>query len=189
MEQELVGRDVEVARIRALIDQTPDGGGALIVTGEPGIGKSALLRVAADHARNAGFCVLETAGVESESRLPSSSPNQLLGPVLDVAERLPAAQRRALAVALGLEDGDPPDPFLVALAVLNLLSELAAELPALVVVDDAQWLDEPSRDALTFLVRRVNRDAIALLGALRTGSRRLEVPDMPVLDVGPLDDS
>src|SRR5438270_6022208 len=189
MEQELVGRDVEVARIDALIDKTPAGGRVLLVSGEPGIGKSALLRVAADHARGAGFRVLETTGIESESRLPYSCLNQLLGPVLDAAERLPTAQRRALVVALGLEDGDPPEPFLVALAVLNLLSELAGERPVLVMIDDAQWLDEPSRDALTFLVRRVNRDAIAVLGAGRPGYRRLRVPDLPVMDVGPLDDA
>jgi AAA ATPase domain len=110
MEQELLGRDVEVARIYPLIDQTPDGGAVLIAAGEPGIGKSALLRVGADHARGAGLSVFESTGIESESKPPYSSLNQLLSPVLDYADRLPTPQRRALAVALGREDGEPPGP-------------------------------------------------------------------------------
>src|SRR2546422_987134 len=140
----LVGRDNELRTLDALIDGAPKQGGALVVLGEAGIGKSTLLRAAAQRARDAGLEVLETAGVESEAQLPFAGLHQLLRPVIGAADGLPTAQRSALSSAFGLDDGAAPEPFLVALAALNLLTEAATQRPVLVAVDDVQWLDQPS---------------------------------------------
>jgi hypothetical protein len=185
----VVGRDMEVSWLHGLIDRGRDAGAAIVVLGDPGIGKSTLLRVAVDRARNAGFCVLETAGVQSESQLPYAGLHQLLRPVLDRVGRLAPAQRRALVTALGLEERETPGPFLVALAVLNLLSEIADDSPVLVAVDDVQWLDAPTQDALTFVARRVNRDPIVVIGTARTGSSAPYLTaGLAELDVVPLDE-
>jgi DNA-binding CsgD family transcriptional regulator len=188
MAPHLVGRDAEVARLHRLVDGVHDTGGAVAVLGEAGVGKSALLRVAVGRARSAGFFVLETTGVESESRLPYAGVHRLLDPVLDRDGSLAPAQRRALVTALGLDEGGTPAPFLVALAVLNLLSEIAADSPVLVAVDDVQWLDVPTQDALTFVARRVSRDPIVVIGAVRKGySAPYLEAGLAELDIGPLD--
>jgi hypothetical protein len=139
----------------------------LVVRGEAGIGKSALL----DHAAAAGgVTVLRARGVEAESELSYAALHQLLHPVLGRAAQLPAPQSAALRAAFGLDDGRP-DRFRVSLAVLSLLAEAAEERPLLCLVDDAQWLDRPSTDALLFCARRLEAEGVVLLFAARDDER------------------
>jgi DNA-binding CsgD family transcriptional regulator len=159
-------RDEEMAAIGRLIDSARAGrGGGLIVRGEPGIGKSALLGYAHDQAE--GMRVLSAAGAQAESALGYAVLHQLLRPVLPAVSKLPVPQAAALNIALGLTGGEPPDRFLVSLAGLTLLSDLAAERPVLCLVDDVQWSDRPSVEAIAFLARRLAAEPIALLAADR----------------------
>src|SRR5215470_305562 len=136
----LHGREPELAVIERLLDSARAGvGGVLVLRGQPGIGKSALLGHAMAVA--AGFRLLRAAGVEAESDLAYATLHQLLHPVLDVMARLPVAQADTLRAALGLQPAEVPDRFLVAVAVLALLSEAAREQPVLCVLDDAQLAD------------------------------------------------
>src|ERR1700733_10566997 len=121
----------------------------LVLSGEPGVGKTALLDSAINSA--SGFRVMRALGVESEMELAFAALQQLCAPMLNRLDRLPAPQQDALGVAFGLRAGDAPDRFLVGLAVLSLLAEAAAERPLLCVVDDAQWLDRASAQALVFV--------------------------------------
>jgi DNA-binding CsgD family transcriptional regulator len=149
----------------------------LIVRGEPGIGKTALLDYAVESA--AGFQVLRVAGVEFEMELSFAALQQLCASLLGLLQRLPNPQRDALRVAFGLSDGLPADRFLVALAVLGLLSAAAHEQPLLVVVDDAQWLDRASAQSLAFVARRVLAEPVALVFAAREQSEELAgLPDL-----------
>src|SRR4051812_4455656 len=138
---------------------------SLLIRGEPGMGKSALLGDTA--ARASGFRVLRTAGLEAEAPLAFAALHRLLRPALDGLGALPAPQRRALRVALGEEEGDRLDPFLVALGTLSLLTELGESAPVLCLVDDLQWLDAASRDALLFVARRLLAEPVAVLFAAR----------------------
>jgi DNA-binding CsgD family transcriptional regulator len=167
----LYGRTTEVRRLLDLLDGVEAAGGALVVRGEAGIGKSALLAGLADTARARGMRVFSTIGVESEARLPFAGLHQLLRPALDLVERLPGPQHAAIRTAFGMSAGPPPDIFLIALAALTLLCEAATAAPALVVVDDAQWLDLPSAEVLTFVARRLAPEPIAMLVATRDGAR------------------
>ena len=184
----LVGRIAERAAIDALLDGArASQGGALVLRGEPGIGKTALLQDARNRA--AGMRVVAARGVESESELPFASLHQLLRPVLDHLERLPAPQRAALRGALGLERGVAEERFLVSAACLSLLSEIAERRPVLCLVDDAHWLDSASADALLFAARRLDADRVAILFAAREGDiRGFEAADIPSLAVERLDD-
>ena len=137
-----------------------------MVRGEPGVGKSALLDYLAGHGRQ-GCRVVRAAGVQSEMELAFAGLHQLLAPVLDRADRLPAPQRDALRTAFGLSAGPVPDRFLVGLAVLGLLSEVAAERPLVCVVDDEQWLDRASAQALGFAARRLAAEPVGLVFAAR----------------------
>ena len=148
--------------------------------GEPGVGKSALLRSAMDLA--GGFRVLEVTGVDTEVDLAFAGLDQLVRPVLPLAERLPKLQAEALLAALGLVDRPTTDRFLVAAATLSLLSEAAEEGPVLCVIDDAQWLDQPSSEALAFAGRRLQAEGIVLLAATRDDPW----PGMPALDISGL---
>src|SRR5580692_11427931 len=142
----LTDRRAECGVLDRLIDAVRAGGSrVLVVRGEPGVGKSALLDYLAGRA--AGCLVVRAAGVESEMELAFAGLHQLLAPVLDRADRLPVPQRDALRTAFGLSAGPVPDRFLVGLAALGLLSEVAAERPLLCVVDDEQWLDRASVQA------------------------------------------
>jgi len=161
----VVGRAREVAALVEVLERRA----ACVVQGDPGIGKSALLAVAGQLAAERGFRVLTVVGVESEARFPFAGLHQLLRPVLDRADRLPLAQRDALRTAFGLAGGSAPEPFLVALAAVNLLAGLAAEQPIAVLADDVQWLDEQSHEALAFIARRTDADPVVVIGALRTG--------------------
>ncbi|HUE28343.1 MAG TPA: ATP-binding protein, partial [Solirubrobacteraceae bacterium] len=144
----------------------------LVVTGEPGIGKTALLESAIGSA--SGFRVMRAVGVESEMELAFAALQQLCAPLLDRLDRLPAPQQEALGVAFGLCAGDAPDRFLVGLAVLSLLSEAAEEQPLLCVVDDAQWLDRASAQALVFVARRLVAESVALVIVMREPSDELD---------------
>lgn len=165
----LVGRDRELADLYALIDGIEERGGALVVRGEAGIGKSALLAAASNRAHRRGVAVMAMAGVESEERLAFAGLHQLLRPYLERLSHLPEPQRRALDAAFGVADGEAPDLFLIGLATLELIAETAADAPRLAVVDDAQWLDGPSSQVLAFVARRVELEPVILLFAVREG--------------------
>jgi hypothetical protein len=151
----------------------------LVVRGEPGVGKSALLNYLAGHAP--GCRVVRAAGVESEMELAFAGLHQLLAPVLDRVERLPGPQRDALRTAFGLSAGPVPDRFLVGLAVLGLVSEVAAERPLICVVDDEQWLDRASVQALGFAARRLAVDPVGLVFAARVAATELTgLPELAV---------
>jgi DNA-binding CsgD family transcriptional regulator/tetratricopeptide (TPR) repeat protein len=139
--------------------------GALVVHGEPGVGKTALLEYAIGSASD--LRVLRAVGVESEMELAFAALQQLCAPMLDRLGRLPGPQHAALATAFGLSEGVAPDRFLVGLAVLSLLSEVAEERPLLCVVDDAQWLDRASAQALAFVARRLLAESVAMVFATR----------------------
>lgn len=190
IERETVGREVELDRLYSLIDRAVEHGGALLVVGDPGIGKSTLAQAAADHARTAGFLVLMTTGVESEAGLPYAGLYELLRSVLDGIDALPPAQGDALLKAFGIEVGSTPEPFLVALATLNLLAELAASRPVLIAVDDVQWLDGPTQAALAFVARRVSGDSIVVVATTRRGfSGPIHTAGLEELDVAELSES
>ncbi len=167
----LYGRKEEVEIIRTLIDRIGEGAGsALIVHGEPGIGKSTLLEFASRLALGGGMRVLRVCGATSESHLPFAGLQQALAPLFKQLEALPSRQRSALQGAFGLNDDTAaPDVFLVGLATLTLLTTSAADTPIFLVADDVQWLDQPSRDVLAFISRRLSSDPIFLLMAARSG--------------------
>ncbi len=153
--------------------------GVLVIRGEAGVGKSALLDRCMRQASR--FQVRRIAGVESEMELPFAGLHQLCAPMLDGVDSLPQPQRDALCVALGLAAGDPPDRFLVALAALGLLSHVAAQQPLFCVIDDAQWLDAASAQALGFVARRLRADTVAMVFAVREPSAELEFQGLPEL--------
>src|ERR1700679_396256 len=165
----LYGRDAELAALSDLLDQARQGtSGALVLRGDPGIGKTAL--VSHITTRADGFRVIRGTGIEEESELPFAGLHLLLRPALDRIDALPDVQAEALRGALGLAKAGPADRFLVGLAVLSLLAELAADQPLLCVVDDAQWLDRAIADALLFAARRLDTESIVLLLCARTGA-------------------
>jgi DNA-binding CsgD family transcriptional regulator len=160
----LLDRQAEREGLDRFLERTRGGqSNVLVLRGESGIGKTALLDYAIDAAF--GFRVVRVVGVESEMELPFAALQQVCAPVLDRLQRLPGPQRDALRVAFGLSAGDPPDRFLLALSVLSLLSDAAAERPLMVVVDDAQWLDRASAQQLAFVARRLLAEPVALLFA------------------------
>jgi DNA-binding CsgD family transcriptional regulator len=165
----LIGRDRELAELYALIDGVHERGGALVVRGEAGIGKSALVAAAREQGLADGVTVVSTAGALSEARLAFAGLHQLLLPLLDRLDSLPDPQRRALETAFGMAEGDVPDLFLIGLATLGLVADRAAEAPLLFVVEDAHWLDRPSSEVLKFVARRVEADPAILLFAVRAG--------------------
>jgi DNA-binding CsgD family transcriptional regulator len=158
---------------------------ALVLRGEPGVGKTVLLRYAIESASD--LRVARTVGVESEMELAYAALHQLCGPMLDRLEYLPEPQRAALAVAIGLSAGPAPDRFLVGLAVLGLLSEAAEEQPVICVIDDAQWLDRASVQALAFVARRLLAESVALVFATREPS--LEFGRLPEMMIEGLSDA
>jgi tetratricopeptide (TPR) repeat protein len=164
----LFGRDQERTQIGALLEAArASRSGALIIRGEPGIGKSALLEDAREHADD--MTVLTARGVQSESELPFAALHQLFRPALDRVAALPAPQAEALEGALGLGSSTGRERFLVFAGCLSLLSELAEERPVLCLLDDAQWLDRASAEALLFVTRRLDAEGVAMLFAVRDG--------------------
>ena len=162
----LLDRLAERAALAHLLEAVRAGqSGVLVVRGEPGVGKTALLNDATASA--ADLRIARVAGVESEMELAYAGLQQLCAPMLDRLERLPSPQRDALGAAFGLRVGEAPDRFLVGLAALSLLSEVAEKRPLLCVIDDAQWLDRASVQALGFVARRVLAEPIAVVIATR----------------------
>jgi DNA-binding CsgD family transcriptional regulator len=152
---------------------------ALVVLGEPGVGKTALIQYALESA--SAYRVARAVGVESEMELAFAALHQLCAPMLDRLERLPGPQRAALATAFGLSSGDAPDRFLVGLAALGLLSEVAHEQPLLCFVDDAQWLDRASAQTLAFVARRLYAESVGVVFATREPSEELRgLPELHV---------
>jgi DNA-binding CsgD family transcriptional regulator len=168
----LLGRQTDRDVLDRLLSAARDHqGGAIVVLGEPGIGKTALIEHAVTSADD--FEVFETAGRERETELAFAALQQLCAPGLDRLQRLPGPQRDALSIVFGLITGSPPDRLLVALAVLSLLSEMATERPVLCVIDDAQWLDPASAQALAFVARRLATEPMALVFGARELSDEL----------------
>ena len=184
----LLGRESEVRLLGGLLDRVTDQGGALMVSGGPGIGKSALLGEAVRGARERGMLVLKVTGVQSEAVLPFAGLHSLLRPLLGRVDALGAPQRDAVLAAFGMTDAAVPDPFLTALAALDLMAEAAARAPVLVVADDAHWLDQATRDALTFVARRLEFEPILLVAAIRDGYETpLREAGLPSVALGALD--
>ncbi|HJY99775.1 MAG TPA: AAA family ATPase, partial [Streptosporangiaceae bacterium] len=180
----LTDRRAERGVLDRLISTVRAGGSrVLVVHGEPGVGKSALLEYLAGRA--SGCRVVRTAGVESEMELAFAGLHQLLAPVLDRVEGLPGPQREALGTAFGVSAGPAPDRFLVGLAVLGLVSEVAGERPLICVVDDEQWLDRASVQALGFAARRLAADPVGLVFAARVAGAELAgLPELAVEGLG-----
>ena len=177
----IIGREAGLARLRALVDPVPLAGQVLLVTGEAGMGKTVLLADAAARARSAGMRVLPVTGRESESRLAFAGLHQLLRPVLSSrrAPSRPAGPGAAGGARPGPDPGDP-DPLLVGVAVLTLLSDLSGRSPVLVAADDAHWLDRSSLDALAFAGSRLDADRVVLLvGRPRAGPAGRLRPRLP----------
>ncbi|GAA2582072.1 AAA family ATPase [Actinomadura fulvescens] len=178
----MYGRDGECAAIEGLLAGGRSGhSGVLVLHGEPGVGKSALLDFAYEAAGD--MRALRCAGVESEMDLAFAGLHQLLRPVLDLAGRLPEPQAHALNAAFGLSARRAEDRFLIAVAVLSLLAEAAGDRPVLCLLDDAHWLDQASAESLAFVARRLEAEGVVILAA----SRRDAPAGVPELRVGGLD--
>lgn len=184
---ELIGRDQDLARVDAVLDGVRDRGAALLIRGEPGIGKSALLDRARGRASALGARTLRTVGVESESELAFAGLHQLLAPIASRIDGLPDPQRQALNAAFGVNNLVEPDPFRVALAAYRLISDAADASALLLIADDTQWLDRSSVDVLTFIARRLDNEPVVFIAALRDGfATALEDAGLPILQLDPL---
>lgn len=182
----LCGRSQQLAAIDRLLEGMRSGrAGALMLRGEAGIGKTALLDAA--EQKSAGARVLRVTGVESEAELPFAALHLLLRPALDEIGALPRRQAEALRGAFGLAEEAVADRFMVGLGVLSLIAELAEDRPVLVLADDAQWLDRASGDALVFAARRLHAERAAVLVAARDEQPGASLPGLPELRVGGLD--
>src|SRR3954454_8994613 len=183
----LLGRAGERQAFERLLENVRGGQSAvLVLRGDAGVGKTALLHHCARQA--SGFRVARLAGVESEMELPFAGLHQLCAPMLDRLDALPEPQRAALRVALGLSSGPAPERFLVALAALSLLAEVATERPLLCLVDDAQWLDSASGQVLGFVARRLLAESVAIVFAVRDPSEDRELVGLPELALSGLPD-
>ncbi|MBF6129373.1 helix-turn-helix transcriptional regulator [Nocardia brasiliensis] len=179
----VVGRSAETARLLALLQQARESqGGAVVLLGEPGIGKTLLLDQLA--RASSGFLVMRATGAEFETELPYSALHQLCAPVLEHLDALPAQHRSALRIAFGLDTGTP-DPFLAGAAALGLLLE--HDRPLLCLIDDAQWLDHASARTLAFIARRIGAERVALVFAAR--AEVAEFAQLPQLEVQQLSET
>ena len=183
----LRGRGDERERLDGLLQSVRTSTSAvLVLRGEAGIGKTALLEYV---AQEASACRLaRAAGVQSEMELAFAGLHQLCAPLLDGLDRLPVPQREALQTAFGVQEGGPPDRFLVALAVLSLLAETAEARPLVCLIDDAQWLDRASAQVLAFVARRLLAEPIAMVFAVREPAETDALAGLPELPVGGLTD-
>ena len=183
----LFGRVGELEILRQLLADVRDGKSAvLVVRGEPGIGKTALLGQVSAEA--SGFQMVRVVGVESEMELPYAGLHQLCAPMLSRLDRLPEPQHDALRTAFGISSGPPPDRFMLALAALNLMAAVSERQPLLCVVDDAQWLDQASAQVLGFVARRLLAESVGLVFAARTPGPGLDpLAGLPELQLGGLD--
>jgi hypothetical protein len=162
----LHGREAEIAEIERALAAARSGRSAVLTfVGDAGIGKTALLEYAAEHAE--GFQVLRCSGVESEAELPFAALHLMLRPLLDRIDALPGPQAAALRGAFGMVEASASDRFLVGLATLTLLADAAGERPVLCLLDDAQWLDRETTEALLFASRRLYAEGVVVMGATR----------------------
>jgi AAA ATPase domain len=183
----LRGRSWERERLGRLLTGIRSGrSGVLVLRGEPGIGKTALLEELVEQA--SGCLVARAAGVQADMELPFAGLQQLFGSMLGPLERLPGPQREAVEVAFGLRSGPAPDRFEVGLAILGLLAEVTEEEPLVCVVDDAQWLDQASARTLAFVARRLMAESVVLVFAVREPSEEQTFAGLPELVVGGLND-
>jgi DNA-binding CsgD family transcriptional regulator/tetratricopeptide (TPR) repeat protein len=181
---DLIEREQESAVLDALVDRLSDGGGAFVVRGEAGIGKSALLQRVRRRAEAQGARPLTTVGVESEAEFAFAGLHQLLRPVIGALAQLPESQRQTLEAALGLGAGLRPDSFRVAVAAFQLICGVADSVPVVLIVDDAQWLDRSTLNVIAFIGRRLEAEHVALVAAIRSGqSTPLEDARLPTLDL------
>ena len=187
-EVRLRGRRTQCQELDRLVARARSGESAvLVLSGEAGVGKTALLDYLADSA--SGCRIARVAGDESEMELAFAGLHQFCAPMLDHLDRIPVPQRVALATALGLSAGDPPDRFLVGLAVLSLLAEVAEVQPLVCLIDDAQWLDRVSAQTFAFVARRLLAESVALVFAERSGSEEQELRGLPELSIQGLSDA
>ncbi len=183
---DLKGRGAETDRLDQLVDDVRSGASrALVIHGEAGVGKTALLEYVAERAVDCGLA--RAAGVQSEMELPFAAVQQLCAPMLEHLDRLPDPQREALATVFGVAGGPAPERFLVGLATLGLLSEVAEERPLVCLIDDHQWLDQASRQVLAFVARRLGAESLGLIFAARALDDDLQT--LPQLLVSGLEES
>ena len=187
---QLIGRDPDIEFVCGFVDGPAVRGGALLVSGDAGVGKTALLDIAALHAESAGTRVVRAVGAEFEAEVSFSGLNLVLHPLLDGLSALPPMYRHALSVALGLDAGAPADRLVVSNAVLALLRDAAVTRPLLVVVDDLPWLDRTSSLVLASAVRRLAGTRVGFLAALRTEAESFfDRAGLPSYELEPLDDA
>ena len=185
---ELVGRRAECEALDRLVADVLAGTSrVLVLRGDAGVGKSALLGYLSD--RVAGWRVVSAVGVASEMELAYSGLHQLCAPLLDHLDELPVPQRDALATVFGLSPGSAPDRFLVGLAALTLVAQAAEQHPLACIVDDTQWLDQASAEIVAFVARRLLAERVALVCAGRSGIEDGVLAGLPALPVGRLSDS
>src|SRR6478736_676307 len=178
----LRGRSRERGELGRLLTEIRSGrSGVLVVRGEAGIGKTALLEQLVEQA--SGCIVARAIGVQADMELPFAGLQQLFGSVLGSLERLPGPQRDAVEVAFGLRSGPAPDRFEVGLAMLGLLAEVGEQEPVVCVVDDAQWLDQASARTLAFVARRLMAESVALVFAVREPAEEQTFAGLPELVV------
>jgi DNA-binding CsgD family transcriptional regulator len=182
----LIGRDSDVAAIEELLEAVRAGESrVLVIRGDPGVGKTALLERAAELA--SGCTVVRADGLEEEMELAFAGLQLVCAPMLDLLDRLSGPQKAALTTALGLDQGPPPDRFLVGLAALSLIAEFARAQPLVCLIDDAHWLDRSSTQTLTFVGRRLQAESVALIVATRGGEALAGLPERSVERLGDLD--
>src|SRR3984885_6973536 len=184
----LIGRDPEPRLIESLLEDALGGtSAALLIRGEAGIGKTAVL----EHAsRSSDLRTLRCTGVESEHEIPLAGLEQLLRPLRGLVDRLPAPQTAALRSALGMSDDRVEDRLLLGLATLNLLAEATTDGPLLCAIDDLQWVDVPSAQALLFAARRLGAEGVVMLFAVRDDPASwFEAPGLPQLTLAPLSEA
>jgi predicted ATPase len=184
----LYGRESEVRALDEVIEGIDARGGAIVVRGEAGIGKSSLLAAASQSATARGMVLLTASGTQSEAQLPFAGLHQLLQPYLGELGKLPAPQRAALEAAFGMSEEAAPDLFLIALATLDLLGDVAEQAPVLLIAEDAHWFDRSTSEVLAFVARRVSIDPILLLFAVRDGIENgFDAAGLEEMRLAPLD--